>query len=185
MQIGSGKLRGRRLHTPRGSRTRPTSGRLRKSLFDVLGARLEGARVLDLYAGSGALGLEALSRGAASAVFVERGRQAAESIRKNVAELRLSDRAEVVGRDVFGTLERLLARFERFDVVFADPPYRSADPDKLLDRLGAEPLLEEEGLVVIEHHHKRELRERYGALERMRVLRAGESALTIYRRVDG
>lgn len=185
MKIGSGELRGRRLHAPRGERTRPTSGRLRKSLFDVLAPRLEGARVLDLYAGSGALGLEALSRGAASAVLVDRSRQAVDSIRKNVAELHLGKRAEVVARDVFGAIERLLARFEKFDVIFADPPYRSGDADKLLDRLGGDSLLEEDGIVVLEHHHKRELRERYGSLERLRVLRAGESALTIYRRVDG
>jgi 16S rRNA (guanine(966)-N(2))-methyltransferase RsmD len=150
----------------------------------VLGARLEGARVLDLYAGSGSLGLEALSRGAASAVLVERGRQAADAIRRNVAELGLSERAEVVSRDVFGAIERLRARLERFDVVFADPPYRSGDADKLLGRLGEEELVEAGGLVVLEHHHKRELRERYGSLSRLRVLKAGESTLTIYRRDD-
>lgn len=182
MKIGSGRLRGRKLHAPRGSRTRPTSGRLRKSLFDVLGSRLEAARVLDLYAGSGSLGLEALSRGAASAVLVERGRQAAGAIRRNVGELGLSERAEVVSRDVFGAIERLLARLERFDVVFADPPYRSGDADKLLGRLGEEDLVEKGGLVVLEHHHKRELRERYGSLSRLRLLKAGESTLTIYRR---
>ena len=184
MKIGSGRLRGRKLHTPRGSETRPTSGRLRKSLFDVLGGRLEGARVLDLYAGSGSLGLEALSRGAVFAVLVERGRPAAEAIRRNVEELGLSGRVEVFSRDVFGALDRLLARVERFDVVFADPPYRSGDADKLLGRLGQEELVAEGGLVVIEHHHKRALRERYGSLSRQRLLKAGESTLTIYRRVS-
>jgi len=183
VKIGGGRLGGRKLHAPRGSKTRPTSGRLKKSLFDVLGARLEGARVLDLYAGSGSLGLEALSRGAASAVLVERGRQAAGAIRRNVDELDLGDRAEVLGRDVFGALERLLAGLARFDIVFADPPYRSGDADKLLGRLGAEELVEPGGLVVLEHHHKRELRERYGSLVRLRTLKAGESTLTLFQRL--
>lgn len=177
-------MKGRRLRAPRGGRTRPTSGRLRKSLFDVVSSRLGGARVLDLYAGSGSLGLEALSRGAESAVFVERGRQACDAIRKNVHELGLGGRAEILSKDVWSALSKLVHREARFDVVFADPPYRSGEPDDLLGFLGEEnkALVLPGGLVVVEHHHKRELRERYGALVRLRVLKAGESTLTLYER---
>ena len=182
MRIGSGEMRGRRLRAPRGERTRPTSGRLKKSLFDVLAPRLEGARVLDLFSGSGSLALEALSRGAATAVLVERGGKACETIRRNVKELGLSRRAEVVERDVFSALGKLVHRGESFDVVFADPPYRSSEPDKLLVFLGNETLVAEGGLVVVEHHHKREFRDRYGALEKHRLLKAGESCLTLYQR---
>jgi 16S rRNA (guanine966-N2)-methyltransferase len=182
MKIGSGDMRGRRLHAPRGDRTRPTSGRLRKSLFDVISPRLEDARVLDLYAGSGSLGLEALSRGASSATFVERGRPACEAIRRNVEELGLGRRTEILARDVWGALSKLVHREERFDVVFADPPYRSSEPDDLLSYLGGEALVVPGGLVVLEHHHKRELRERYRSLVRLRVLKAGESTLTLYQR---
>ena len=173
-------MRGRRLHAPRGERTRPTSGRLKKSLFDVLAGRLPGAKVLDLYAGSGALAFEALSRGASEAVVVERNRKACESIRRNAAELGLAGRVEVLAMDVSSALSKLRHREERFDVVFADPPYRSDEAEDLLVSLGDGLLFAVGGLLALEHHHKRELRDRYGALARSRVLKAGESCLTLF-----
>jgi 16S rRNA (guanine(966)-N(2))-methyltransferase RsmD len=175
-------MRGRRIHAPRGERTRPTSGRLKKSLFDVLAGRLPGARVLDLYAGSGSLAFEALSRGAEEAVVVERNRKACESIRRNASELRLVERVEILAMDVSSAISKLRHRGDRFDVIFADPPYRSSEPEDLLVHLGDGLLLKEEGLVVLEHHHKRELREGYGSLSRVRVLKAGESCLTFFGR---
>jgi 16S rRNA (guanine(966)-N(2))-methyltransferase RsmD len=183
MRIGSGHLRGRRLRSPRGERTRPTSGRLKKSLFDVIAPRLPGSAVLDLYAGSGALALEALSRGASRAALVEKNRKACDAIRANVEELGLSHRVEIFAREVASTLSKLMVRGDRFDVVFADPPYRASDPDKLLGLLAEEELVAPGGLVVLEHHHKRELRESYGPLVRKRTLRAGESCLTLYERL--
>jgi 16S rRNA (guanine(966)-N(2))-methyltransferase RsmD len=182
MRIGSGELRGRRVRAPRGGRTRPTGGRLKKSLFDVLAPRLAGARVLDLYSGSGSLALEALSRGASMAVVVERDRRACDAIRRNVEELGLSGRVEIVARDVSAALPRLLERGLRFDVAFADPPYRSNEPEKLLIHFAKGPLLVEGGLVAVEHHHKRELREGYGPLVRTRILKAGESSVSLYER---
>jgi len=174
-------MRGRRIHAPRGERTRPTSGRLKKSLFDVLAGHLPGARVLDLYAGSGSLAFEALSRGAAEAVVVERNRKACESIRRNAGELRLADRVEILQMDVWSALSKLRHRGDRFAVVFADPPYRSNEPEDLLVQLGDALLFAEGGLLVMEHHHKRELRDRYGSLSRLRMLKAGESCLTFFR----
>lgn len=182
MKIGSGTLRGRRIGAPAGQKTRPTSGRLRKALFDILAPRLPRARVLDLFAGAGSLGLEALSRGAASVVFVERGRAAADAIRSNAERLELSERATVLRREVRSALTGLAERGDRFDVIFLDPPYRSGLQTVILDRLGALPLLETEGIVVTEHHHKTGLAERYGALTKAREVRAGESCLTFYRR---
>jgi 16S rRNA (guanine(966)-N(2))-methyltransferase RsmD len=173
-------MRGRRLHAPKGDRTRPTSGRLKKSLFDVLAGRLPGARVLDLYAGSGALAFEALSRGAAHAVVVERNRKACDSIRRNAFELRLLERVEILAMEVSSGLSKLRHRGDRFDVIFADPPYRTSESEDLLVELGEEPLLAEGGILILEHHHKRELRDRYGSLVRTRVLKAGESILTLY-----
>lgn len=180
MRIGSGEMRGRRLHAPRGERTRPTSGRLKKSLFDVLAGRLPEARVLDLYAGSGSLAFEALSRGASEAVVVERNRKACEIIRRNASELRLAERVEILAMDVSSAISKLRHRGDRFDVIFADPPYRSSEAEDLLVHLGDKSLLAEGGLLVLEHHHKRELRERYGSLARVRVLKAGESCLTFF-----
>ncbi len=143
-------------------------------------ARLPDARVLDLYAGSGALAFEALSRGAAQAVVVERNRKACESIRRNAFELRLSDRVEILAMDVSSGLSKLRHRGDRFDVIFADPPYRSSESEDLLVNLGEGRVLAEGGLLILEHHHKRELRDRYGSLSRVRVLKAGESTLTLF-----
>jgi 16S rRNA (guanine966-N2)-methyltransferase len=123
MRIVAGRHKGRRLRAPGGTATRPTADRVREALFSILGP-VDGLAVLDLYAGSGALGIEALSRGAASATFVESGRAAVAAIRANLEAIGVED-AEVVASDVFGWL-RSRAREPRFDLVFCDPPYDAA-----------------------------------------------------------
>ena len=190
MRIGSGELSGRKLHAPKGAKTRPTGARLKKSLFDVLAsssAGLAGAGVLDLFAGAGALGLESLSRGAARAVFVERGRKAADVIRRNIDELGVANRGELLAMDVRAALTKLEHDGEAFDLVFADPPYKADEDEdelsRLLSALGSGELVVSDGLVVVEHHHKRELLESYGELTRFRRLKSGESCFTLYRRV--
>jgi len=186
MRIGSGTFSGRKLHAPKGVQTRPTGARLKKSLFDVLASSsaLADARVLDLFAGAGALGLESLSRGAAQSVFVERGRQACDVIRRNIEELDVVDRGEVLPMDVRAAITKLEQEGETFDLVFADPPYKEEDVlSELLSVLGAGQLVVSEGLVVVEHHHKRKLDENYGELTRLRLLKSGESCFTLYRRV--
>jgi 16S rRNA (guanine966-N2)-methyltransferase len=130
MRIVAGRWGSRRLEAPRGTITRPTSDRVREALFSVLGARVEGARVLDLYAGSGALGLEALSRGAAEATFVDSAPAAIRSIRANLAAL--GGEAEVRRADVARFLRAASAEARHYDLVFLDPPYR------LAERLGRE-----------------------------------------------
>lgn len=183
MRIGSGELKGRKLYAPKGSSTRPTSARLKKSLFDVLAATVDGARVLDLFAGAGALGLESLSRGAAGAVFVERGRKAADVIRRNIDDLGVDGRAELMAMDVRVALAKLAQEGEQYNLVFADPPYQAGALDGVLMLLGAGELVGDGGLVVVEHHHKQELLETYGVLSRFRLLKSGESCFTLYRRV--
>ena len=148
MRIVAGEYGGRRLHAPRGTRTRPTADRVREALFSMLGD-VSGARVLDLYAGSGALGIEALSRGAAEAVFVERDPRAVAAIRRNLDALGLAD--TVVRQDAL----RFVARAEgTFDLVFCDPPYdsvpRIAGP--LAERL---PALLAEGARIVTESDKR------------------------------
>ena len=151
MRIVGGSRKGTRIFAPRGRGTRPTSDRVREAVFTIIGA-IEGARVLDLFAGSGALGLEALSRGAASAVFVESSRDAVGSIERNLAKLELPG-ARIVRADA---MRYLAAESERYDVVFVDPPY------ELVESLGmplAEHLprvLAEGGLLVFETAAERE-----------------------------
>jgi 16S rRNA (guanine966-N2)-methyltransferase len=143
MRIIAGQWGGRRLVTPRGQRTRPTSDRVREALFSILGP-LDGARVLDLFAGSGALGLEALSRGAAHATFVERERAALRALRDNAADLGAD--AEVVAADVTVFLRAARERGAQYDLIFLDPPYR--DAAGLAQELSLAPLLADGARVV-------------------------------------
>src|SRR5437867_231202 len=141
MRVIGGTDRGRRLAAPRGFSTRPTAGRVREALFDILGPAVAGMRVLDLFAGTGAIGIEALSRGAARAVFVERGRDALRALRANLAALHLSrDRARVVAGDAVATLPALGRSELPFDLVFLDPPYATTVA-RVLEALARGPLL--------------------------------------------
>jgi 16S rRNA (guanine966-N2)-methyltransferase len=149
MRVVAGEFRGRRLKAPPGRSTRPTSDRVREALFSILGpAVLDGARVLDLFAGSGALGIEALSRGAREAVFVESDARAAATIHANLDSL--GAHARVHRRDALAWLESAASGAEAFDVVFADPPYSSAG--RAAGRLSEllPPLLTESSLIVTE-----------------------------------
>ncbi|MBD3335536.1 MAG: 16S rRNA (guanine(966)-N(2))-methyltransferase RsmD [Candidatus Eisenbacteria bacterium] len=147
IRLSGGELRGRRLRTVRGRRCRPSQGRLREALFSRLGGRVRGARVLDLFAGSGALGLEALSRGAARAIFVERDRRMAHYLRENLAACGVTDRTDLWVRPVAAALPLLSA--QGFDLVLADPPYDAAWPDAAAwDELGR--ILAAGGLMILE-----------------------------------
>ena len=183
MRVIGGEFRSRRLHTPRGDATRPTSDRLRETLFNVLGPAVDGARFLDLYAGSGAVGIEALSRGAVLAGFVEHGPAALAAIRANLATLGLGARASVESRSVAAALGRLLEARESFDFVFLDPPYEAmGEYTETLGLLGrpASGLLRPRAAVIAEHNRRQALPEQIGALRRRRLLEQGEAALSFY-----
>lgn len=123
MYIIAGKFRNRRLTSPKSSQTRPTAGRLRESLFNICQGYIEGARFLDLFAGSGAIGLEALSRGAISAAFVEHNKEAVRCIQRNIAELGVSSQTEVLSGQIFPMLKLLERHQKQFDIIYVDPPY--------------------------------------------------------------
>ena len=176
MRIIAGTHKGRRLATPRWGGLRPTSDRLRGTLFDILGPRVEGARVLDGCAGTGAVGLEALSRGAAHVVFVDRDPRAVALIRRNTAACGLADRCAVRRAALPAGLRRLGSA--AFDLVLLDPPYDAPDVGAMLaasaDRLGPE------GRLVIEHARRLDP-PATPALEALRSVGAGDSALRFYR----
>ena len=184
MRIIAGKYRGRKLKSPPTPQTRPTSDRLRETLFNVFAPRIHAARFLDLCAGSGAVGIEALSRGAAHATFVEQSRKMCALIEGNLAELSVDEHdVEVVNGEATEFLLRR-AKKERppFDIIFFDPPY-DAVYEVVLERLGEHGvLLAAAAIVVVEHHKKRELAEEFGALHRYRTLRQGDSVLSFYQR---
>ncbi|MFP6665144.1 MAG: 16S rRNA (guanine(966)-N(2))-methyltransferase RsmD [Deltaproteobacteria bacterium] len=175
MRVIAGEARGRRLSVPRGLAVRPSGARLRESAFGILEHRgaIRGARVLDLFAGSGALGIEALSRGAASVVALEHDRVAGKVIRANAGHCGFADRHELQLRSVTPALAGL-AEGVVFDLVFLDPPYGKVDIDAILVGLVARELLEEGAFVLIEHPHgngpsaeglELELERRYGGSE--------------------
>jgi 16S rRNA (guanine(966)-N(2))-methyltransferase RsmD len=187
MRIIAGKYRSRSLEAPAGMATRPTSDRLRETLFNVLAPRIEGAAFLDLYAGSGAVGLEALSRGAGRVEFVERAEPALRALRANLTKLGITGGFRIHGAGVGAVLRKMKAG-AGFDLVFLDPPYDAAEEYAatlgLLGGVGA-GLLTEGAVVIAEHRKKERLEERYGGLERTRLLEQGDAGLSFYARQRG
>ena len=174
MRVIGGEFRSRALKSVPGTAIRPTPDRLREALFNVLTHRIEGAVFADLYAGTGAVAIEALSRGAAKAILIEQNRTAIQVIRENLRSLGIEDRALVrQGRAVaaFGGLSA--------DIVFVDPPYEpSSEYETVLQRLGEAP----PPLVIVQHSVRLELLKQYGKLSRKRVIKQGDNILTFYRR---
>jgi 16S rRNA (guanine966-N2)-methyltransferase len=185
VRIIAGALKGRRLVTPKGATTRPTADQVRIALMDTLTPRLPDARVLDLFAGAGGVGLEALSRGAAHATFVERDPRAVAALRENVETLGVGAMARVRRADVLRELPALYQAGERFDVVFLDPPYDTNLVETTLQALGGGGLLLAEGLVIAQHFTKRAPAATVGALATFRTRRFGETTLTFYRAAPG
>jgi 16S rRNA (guanine966-N2)-methyltransferase len=181
VRIIAGALKGLPLVTPRGHRTRPTADQVRIALMDTLMPSLPGARFLDLFAGAGGVGLEALSRGAARAVLVERDAEAAAALRRNVTALRVARQAQVLPMDTGRALNRLATAGERFDLVFLDPPYGAGLVEDTLLRLGSGAVLTLEAIVVAQHFTKHAPPERVGTLAAYRARRFGETTLTFFR----
>ena len=185
MRVIAGEYRSRLLKSPKGLSLRPTSDYLRETLFNVLGPQLDGAHFLDLFAGTGAVGIEALSRGAASAIFIESHRPTVALIKANLASLDIREGASVLPIDAVRGLETLAARSSsspKFTHVFLDPPYAAAEEyDRVLTFLGAGSLLAADAIVMAEHRRTFSLPERIGSLGKVRTLRQGDSTLTFFR----
>lgn len=185
MRVIAGTYRSRILKSLKGSALRPTSDYLRETLFNILGPGVDGSRFIDLFAGTGAIGIEALSRGAAEVVFIENHAPAATLIRRNLAALEIHSGAIVFAVDAVRGLERLAASHKAndspFDFVFLDPPYKQAeDYTRALSYLGSAPFLAAGSTVIAEHSRKASMPQRFGQLQRTRVLPRGDAALTFY-----
>lgn len=182
MRIISGTYGGLYLKTLKGGKLRPTSDHLRETLFDVLGPFVEGSTFLDAYAGSGAVGIEALSRGAREVVFIEHHRPAAQLIKDNLAALKIEGGYWLMTSPVFTSLEKLADEGARFDFVFIDPPYEEIrEYHHTLRELARSSLLAPASIVIAEHSRHCILEENYGKLRRTRLLRRGDSQLAFYR----
>lgn len=185
MRVIAGKFRSRQLKSLKGPALRPTSDRLRETLFNVLGPSVEGSRFLDVFAGTGAIGIEALSRGATEVVFLENHAPAAKLIRENLIALGIRAGSRVIAGDALRSLARLAeqcnAAGPAFDLVFLDPPYAATrEYEQVLEFLGASRLLAPSAIVVAEHSRKLELPEAAGTLRRYRILRQGDACLSFY-----
>jgi 16S rRNA (guanine(966)-N(2))-methyltransferase RsmD len=184
LRIIAGKFRGRKLKSPPSLQTRPTSDRLRETLFNILATRIKGARFLDLCAGTGAVGIEALSRGAAHVTFVDQSRKMCALIESNLNSLEIAqDEYRVVLADASDYLRRHLKTSEQpFEIVFFDPPY-ATDYGVLLKFLGdrSSQILDVDAIVIVEHHKKKLLPGQMQALTRYRELKQGDSVMSFYR----
>ncbi|MCL5024735.1 MAG: 16S rRNA (guanine(966)-N(2))-methyltransferase RsmD [Nitrospirae bacterium] len=191
MRISGGSAKGRRVGSKKafsqsgeGDELRPTSAKVREALFDILRNKLPGSQFLDLYAGTGGVGIEALSRGASRAVLVETNRLRTDLIRRLLSEFRFEDRARTAHTNACDFVKKETEKGRCYDIVFLDPPYRSEELAKVLPLVGEGRLVGEGGIVIAEHFYKTKLPEVVGRLRRVRVYKYGDTVLTLYRAED-
>lgn len=180
MRVISGIYKGRKLKAPEGMKVRPTSDRLRETLFNVISSGVKGARFVDICAGTGAVGIEALSRGAAHVTFIEQNRQAAQVLEDNLKNCGISENVKVIHREAITTLKYFNQHFLQFDYFYLDPPYDSDLYSQVLWTLAKSKLIAEEGLVIVEHRKKIELHPNYDHLRPYREIEQGDSSLTFF-----
>ena len=181
MRVISGKYRGRRLKGPKGLELRPTGDRLKETLFNILHSRIPGSVVMDVFSGTGAIGVEAISRGAGRVVFVERNPKAIALIRQNLELCGIKDGFDVIQEDVFKALRSFARQNSHFDIIFFDPPY-DWEPYHDLLKLTIKPeLVSQQTSVVIEHRRKAALPDSGEGYQRYRIVRQGDSCLSFYK----
>jgi len=178
MRVITGKARGIQLKTPEGLQTRPTADRVKEALFSIIQFEIPGARVLDLFGGTGQLGIEALSRGAKSAVFVDAGEKACTLIRENLKRTKLE--GSVVRSDYLDYLKRTK---DRFDIIFLDPPYAEVFLENALNVITEIDILQSNGIIVAERPLGKELPFEFDGYQRSRDYKYGKTLLTVYRKL--
>lgn len=180
MRVVSGSARGRSLKAVPGTDTRPTTDKVKEALFSMIGPYFDGGTVLDLFAGTGGLGIEALSRGMDLAVFVDLEYKSIEIVRANLKTTGFEDKAEVYKNDAERAIKALAKRDKKFDLVFLDPPYRLKNGDKLMESMDRLDLLAGEATVVLEYDSSFSYRDFFGKFTEVRKAVYGETALSIY-----
>lgn len=180
MRVIAGTARGARLKSPKGRDTRPTLDRVREALFSILGELVEGANFLDLYAGTGAVGIEALSRGADSCVFVENDRDATALIGENLATTKLGEQAVVIAAPLPGALRRVAQSGRKFEIVYIDPPYAQDTLEEILQKVGDMELLEPDATVIIESDSRKVAATVPPGFEALRKATYGNTCLSFY-----
>jgi 16S rRNA (guanine(966)-N(2))-methyltransferase RsmD len=185
LRVIAGNARGKRLKAPSGLHTRPITDMIKEALFNVWGPDIYKAKVLDLFAGSGSVGIEAMSRGAAQTVFVDNDKNAIKTIGENLKNCGFEGGYELYHNDVFRALDILLRNGRRFDYIYVDPPFTNDSIfDQVMINLGKAELLDQEGILVIRTRKQRKLENTFGKLIKYREKNYGESTLHYYRRIE-
>ncbi|HON24805.1 MAG TPA: 16S rRNA (guanine(966)-N(2))-methyltransferase RsmD [Myxococcota bacterium] len=182
MRIVAGALGGRRLVAPKGRGVRPTLEKVREAVFSILGARVVEARVLDLFAGSGAMGIEALSRGALSAVWCDVDERSIAAIQENVEKLGLIKQGNILHMTAQSAIRYMSRKGRQFDIIFMDPPYEQGLYEITLMELAGSSLIKSNSIVCVEHPKRAELPTVFGSLIQDRRRQYGDSAVTFYQR---
>ncbi len=165
-------------------RLRPTSAKVREALFDILKNKIVGANFVDLYAGTGTIGFEALSRGVKRTVFIDNNELLVDSMKKIAQEIGFIEKSQIIRCKAEDFLKKVSSEHEKFDIFFIDPPYNSDEIEKVLPIIDNQDLINTEGLVIVEHFHKKKLPETVGRLKIYKNYRYGDTILSFYRKVD-
>ncbi|MGL5643103.1 MAG: 16S rRNA (guanine(966)-N(2))-methyltransferase RsmD [Paraclostridium sp.] len=180
MRVISGKARGLKLNAPKNEDVRPTTDRVKESLFNIINGYIIDGEVLDLFAGTGSLGIECLSRGASKSVFVDVNRSSIDIVRSNIKKARVEENSEVVNLDYKSAIDRLENMLHKFDIIFMDPPYYENIFIDALKKVDESNILKEDGIVVVEHDTKHEFPENIGSLVKDKSKKYGNTTLTFY-----
>lgn len=182
MRIIAGEAKGRRINAPVGRETRPTSDRVKESIFNILGDRVPGAKILDLFAGTGNMGLEAISRGAEHCIFIDSSKEAIRIIHENINTLKYQDKCEVYNNDAIAAMEILNKRNIKFDIIFLDPPYHKNIITTVLKTLNNTEILNHNGLIIAEHDNKDIVPDVFNEFIMIKKAEYGNTTVSFYRK---
>ena len=184
MRVVAGTLKGRSIKAVKGTNTRPTTDKVKESIFNIIGPYFDGGLALDLFGGSGNLGIESLSRGMDRVIFVDRETIAINTIKENVKDLRIEDRVEIYRNDYFRALKALVKRNIQFDLILLDPPYKGQKINEIIEFIHEHELLALNGMIMAECLKEDELHTVVGDIQQVKREIYGITAITIYNRVD-
>ena len=184
MRVISGKVRGLKLDTPKNNDVRPTTDRVKESLFNIINSYVRDSNILDLFAGTGSLGIECLSRGAAECIFVDSSKESIKIINSNIKRARVEEESIVLNMDFKEALRNTKLKDKEFDIIFMDPPYYENMFTDALNIISDKKLLSEEGIIVVEHDTKDDFPEKVGQLYKSRDKKYGNTTLTFYKLED-
>ncbi|PAB58880.1 16S rRNA (guanine(966)-N(2))-methyltransferase RsmD [Anaeromicrobium sediminis] len=184
MRVISGRARGRRLNSPKGTNTRPTTDRVKESIFSIINFYIQDSKILDLFAGTGALGIEAISRGAEYGVFVDNDKNSIKTIKENLENMGFEKESTVLYCDVDAAISKLSTKGEKFHIIFMDPPYLKGFIEPSLEKIYNSEILTEDGIILIEHDVKDILIENIAGFYKYKEKKYGNTLISIYKKEE-